>query len=186
MHAACRYLAGTPLAVLALLAACGSGDRIVGDDSAPDASETDAPVDAAPPPDAPDADAAPDSGGDSAPDAPPGSCAAAGGACQATGAACRQLDTSGIVCAGSGQVCCLVTCPELTPLPPGFCDGGPTAELYDSHECIVGYACAPVSCTTAGGSCVGLSPTACPAPRHFGDANTYSCGGGLGVACCLP
>jgi len=76
-------------------------------------------------------------------------------------------------------------CPELVQPAPGFCDGGPYAPLYDSKACIVGFACTPVSCTSAGGTCVGLAPGTCPGNK-FGDANKYSCGGGLGVACCLP
>jgi hypothetical protein len=40
-------------------------------------------------------------------------------------------------------------------------------------------------CAAAGGSCVGLYPGAC-ANGTVGDANTYGCGGGVGVMCCLP
>lgn len=43
----------------------------------------------------------------------------------------------------------------------------------------------PIACTAAGGTCVGLAPGSCPG-NNFGDATKYSCGGGLGVACCLP
>ena len=41
------------------------------------------------------------------------------------------------------------------------------------------------TCESAGGTCVPLVPDAC----EFGsvaDATQYSCGGGLGVECCLP
>ncbi len=47
--------------------------------------------------------------------------------------------------------------------------------------------CSPIpnECEAAGGSCVALYPGSC-ADGVVGDANTYSCGGGLGVECCLP
>jgi hypothetical protein len=40
-------------------------------------------------------------------------------------------------------------------------------------------------CELAGGSCVPLYPGSCTGGT-VGDARTYSCGGGLGVECCLP
>jgi hypothetical protein len=40
-------------------------------------------------------------------------------------------------------------------------------------------------CKQAGGSCVALVPDACEF-GIVGDAEEYSCGGGLGVMCCLP
>lgn len=78
-----------------------------------------------------------------------------------------------------------VTCPELIQPPPGFCDGGPFAPTYNGDGCISGFVCAPVLCAAAGGTCVGIAPGACPA-GHTGDASKYSCGGGIGVQCCLP
>ena len=42
------------------------------------------------------------------------------------------------------------------------------------------------ACVNAGGRCVALVPSACPAPGHVGDATMYGCGPGLGVECCLP
>ncbi len=42
------------------------------------------------------------------------------------------------------------------------------------------------ACVNAGGHCVALVPSACPAPGHVGDATMYSCGPGLGTECCLP
>ena len=41
------------------------------------------------------------------------------------------------------------------------------------------------SCEAAGGSCVALVPDICSL-GELGDANEYSCGGGVGVECCLP
>ncbi len=76
-------------------------------------------------------------------------------------------------------------CPVLSPPSPSFCDGGPIAAEYDSKGCVVGYACAPVSCSTAGGAGGGCAPGTCRS-GHFGDATKYDCGGGLGVTCCLP
>lgn len=78
-----------------------------------------------------------------------------------------------------------VSCPELQQPPPTFCDGGPFAPLYSSNGCINGFACAPLLCVAAGGACVALSPGSCKT-NHVGDATKYSCGGGLGVMCCLP
>ncbi|MFO0652660.1 MAG: hypothetical protein U0326_40970 [Polyangiales bacterium] len=40
-------------------------------------------------------------------------------------------------------------------------------------------------CESAGGRCVALVPSAC-ADGVTGNADWYSCGGGLGVMCCLP
>jgi hypothetical protein len=40
----------------------------------------------------------------------------------------------------------------------------------------------PVSCGSAGGACIGIYPGAC---QNWGDANAYSCGGGVGTGCCL-
>lgn len=77
------------------------------------------------------------------------------------------------------------TCPTLSPPAPSFCDGATPVPMYDSQACIVGYGCAPLSCTSAGGQCVGIAPGTCPGNK-FGDATKYSCGGGVGVGCCLP
>ena len=41
------------------------------------------------------------------------------------------------------------------------------------------------SCESAGGNCTALVPDACEY-GSVGDATQYSCGGGLGVECCLP
>lgn len=78
-----------------------------------------------------------------------------------------------------------VMCPELIQPPPGFCDSGPYAPKYNGDGCIIGFGCAPLLCTDAGGTCVALVPGACPS-NHTGDASKYSCGSGIGVQCCLP
>lgn len=39
-------------------------------------------------------------------------------------------------------------------------------------------------CAAAGGECVGVYPGAC-ADGVIGDGDTFSCGGGVGVMCCL-
>jgi hypothetical protein len=54
--------------------------------------------------------------------------------------------------------------------------------LCEANACA--YDCR-MPCEAAGGSCVALAPGAC-ADGTVGDANDYSCGGGLGVMCCLP
>ena len=80
-------------------------------------------------------------------------------------------------------------CPELVQPPPGFCPGGSVVPHKNaSTGCVDGYDCVPPAgnaCTAAGGTCVGLAPSSC-ASGHWGDASTHSCGGGLGVGCCLP
>lgn len=80
-------------------------------------------------------------------------------------------------------------CPELVPPAPGFCPGGTITPVHDkSTGCVVGFDCtppAPNACTAAGGTCVALVPSACAA-GHFADATTHSCGGGVGVGCCVP
>lgn len=179
---ACAVAAACLAAVA--VAACGAGDVVIGDDSRAtpedeaggheEAGATDAPA-------GPEA-APPDS---SAPDAKPGSCEAVPGTCQAASTPCKRRDTTGATCAKGGDVCCTTTCPQITPPSPSFCDGGPIAPEYDADRCIVGYGCAPITCTQGGGKCVALSPGSC-ASNHVGDANKYSCGGGLGVMCCLP
>jgi hypothetical protein len=167
----------------ALLVACGSGDVVIGDDTSASPADVDggatdgASGDATPKP-----DAAPDGG---PPDAPPVTCESILGACQAQGTACMQADTSGATCANAGDFCCKTTCPTLSPPAPSFCDGGTPVPKYGSGKCIVGYGCAPLGCTEAGGQCVALTPGSCPS-NHVGDAQKYSCGGGLGVMCCLP
>jgi hypothetical protein len=77
-----------------------------------------------------------------------------------------------------------VTCPQVSPPAPGFCDGGPVATKYNPNGCVSGFVCAPVACADAGGTCVGLAPGSCPS-NQFGDATKYTCGG-IGVGCCLP
>ena len=80
-------------------------------------------------------------------------------------------------------------CPELTPPSPGFCPGGSVVPRYDpSTACLIGFDCVPGAtnaCTGGGGTCVGLSPSSCAA-GHWASATTHSCGGGIGVGCCLP
>jgi hypothetical protein len=92
---------------------------------------------------------------------------AAGSQCNAdsdcwAGGTCdgQQADGSGNPCDPAEESGCLLTC---TPAP----------------------APAGNACEAAGGACVPLVPDACEFGT-VGDASTYSCGGGLGVQCCLP
>jgi hypothetical protein len=56
--------------------------------------------------------------------------------------------------------------------------------VCESNSCA--YSCETTNaCEAAGGSCVALYPGTC-ADGTVGDANEYSCGGALGVQCCLP
>jgi len=55
----------------------------------------------------------------------------------------------------------------------GICRG-PDPDCQPANDCVAG-----------GGECVALTPSSCK-DGTWGDADTYSCGGMLGVACCLP
>jgi len=145
------------LATLAA-AACNPGDLVVGDDSTALAPEPDT---GPPPPPSPDAD----------PPGPPPD-----GGADASPATDASDDAPG---PDSG-------CPILVPPAPSFCDGGPYAPTYNpATGCTNGYACTPADCLAAGGTCVGIVPGACPTGT-IGSAVDYSCGSGIGVACCLP
>jgi len=90
---------------------------------------------------------------------------------------------------------------EMTPADAGWCaapsDCGvqqlpqpkcPGEWLCESNTCSYSECGVPQpanDCEAAGGSCVGLYPGNC-ADGEIGDANDYSCGGMLGVMCCLP
>lgn len=92
---------------------------------------------------------------------------------------------------GLGVGCCLdpsTTCPTLSPPSPNFCPNGTTKPRIDADGCTRGYDCIPNpanACEAAGGQCVGLSPSSC-ANGQWADATTHSCGGGIGVGCCIP
>jgi hypothetical protein len=178
---------GVVLAAAAL--ACSAGDLVVGDDSALepgpglDAAERDG---ASPDGAIPDGAPPPDAGQDGElPDATPGVCNGSGQTCLAQGAPCYERAKGDPACPNASDFCCEVPCPTLSPPAPSFCDGGPYAARYSPGGCIIGYACAPVACADAGGTCVGLAPGSCPSNR-YGDASKYSCGGGIGTGCCLP
>jgi len=92
------------------------------------------------------------------------SCASVGGQC--TGIhyqACQGgtwADANVVTCgAGIGVGCCVM--PQPPPPPP-----------------------APNACESFGGRCTGISPSACP-EGFFADATQFSCGGGVGVGCCV-
>lgn len=92
------------------------------------------------------------------------SCASVGGTCVGvTPTACASglwADATDVSCGpGVGVGCCLGSPPP--PPPPG-----------------------PTACEQGGGQCVALTPTSC-ASGWLSDATTHSCGGGLGVACCM-
>ena len=163
----------------ALVSACG-GDVVLGDDGASEPAARDSGA-----VDATRSDGEPSASDAGAVDAAKGTCASEGGACTPQGGSCTKVDSTGLTCAVAGEICCLVSCPELQQPPPGFCDGGPIAQTFAANGCVNGFACAPVACAAAGGGCVGLAPGNCPS-NHIGDANRYSCGGGLGTMCCLP
>ncbi|MBI4701738.1 MAG: hypothetical protein HY744_11375 [Deltaproteobacteria bacterium] len=53
-------------------------------------------------------------------------------------------------------------------------DDGESDSAYDKQS----------KCASAGGKCVAITPSAC-SKGEWGDADAYSCGGGLGVGCCF-
>ncbi len=65
--------------------------------------------------------------------------------------------------------------------------GAPDAGAADAGEVDAGEVDGgtPTPCVAAGGACVPVVPRACMG-GVIGDATWYSCGGGLGVMCCLP
>lgn len=87
------------------------------------------------------------------------------------------------------------SCPPFVepPLLPNGCGAGVAyVPVYDGNGCQTGYTCPPVvnddggalvSCESIGGSCVGLTPSSCSG--SFADASKVSCGGGVGVGCCV-
>lgn len=174
------------LSVAFVVVACSTSDLVVGEDgdpTLPDASPLDGGNNDTTDTGSKD-DASPtDSGKADANDASPGCPAPA--TCVAKTEGCKALANGGAGCVAATDTCCAQTCPQLSPPAPSFCDGGPVAALYDASGCVVGYQCAPIACSAGGGQCVGLSPSSCP-NGHFGDATKYSCGPGIGVACCLP
>jgi hypothetical protein len=69
---------------------------------------------------------------------------------------------------------------QLQNLPQPRCPG----QWVCTEESTCSYDCR-MPCEAAGGECVGLAPGNC-ADGEVGDANDYSCGGAVGVMCCLP
>lgn len=169
------------IASLVAIGACGSGDLIVGDDSRDDGappSEGGDDRDAS----TPDADGSTNDG--SGDDGAATACSAAPGTCVPDASGCRVANEA-LTCPAAGTFCCLQECPSISQPPPGFCEAGNPAPIYDKGACITGFACTPVACATAGGTCVAVVPGACTT-GHVGDATQYSCGPGIGVMCCLP
>jgi hypothetical protein len=76
-------------------------------------------------------------------------------------------------------------CPQIMPPAPGFCTNGIVVPRKNSNGCTTGFDCAPNACVAAGGTCLGLAMSTC-LTGHWADATTHSCGGGIGVGCCLP
>lgn len=69
--------------------------------------------------------------------------------------------------------------PSDDAAPPPH-DGGPAPDAGPTPD-----AGPANTCEAAGGECVPVVPDAC-SEGIVGDAREYSCGGGLGVMCCLP
>jgi hypothetical protein len=82
-----------------------------------------------------------------------------------------------------GAFCCL----EFPDAGKGS-DGGQDAGQDGGQATDSGGADADagaVTCASAGGQCVAVVPGACAGGTVL-DPNQYSCGGGIGVECCLP
>jgi len=71
---------------------------------------------------------------------------------------------------------------KLQSLPQPKCPGGWQCE---GNACSFTECSGENACEAAGGSCVALGPNGCKV-GSVGDATKYSCGGALGVQCCLP
>jgi hypothetical protein len=175
----------TSVALAAVAIACGKADLRVGDDTTTSSPEPDAePSLDSNVPDSAGVDSATEDAAKTEDAATPEAASPCTfpAMCLAAGEPCTQF-ASNSTCS-AGKVCCAVTCPEIAPPSPTLCDGGPTAPLFDSSGCTIGFGCAPVACASAGGQCVALGPGAC-ANGTPGNANKYSCPG-AGTMCCLP
>jgi hypothetical protein len=118
-------------------------------------------------------------------------CTAAGGECRALSLpqACDNWGSaSQYSCGGGvGVGCCLPSCPELVQPGPGYCTNGNIVTKTNAagctyYDCVLDGGPAMNPCVAGGGSCIGLVPSACPAPQSW---SSLSCGGGVGVGCCL-
>ncbi len=89
-------------------------------------------------------------------------------------------------------------CRPIPPLSPDVCavDERVVSHL-DDRGCWLSYECQPNDqdggpapdadvppCPTGRGQCVGISPTSCP-DGVFAPSDVASCGGGIGVGCCV-
>lgn len=168
--------------VLAGAVSCTKGDRIVGEDFVPEDADVsdvgdvdDAAIDAGL--DVGDGSIEAASDGAVELDADASTCS---GTCLPSGAACFEI--SATETCPTSHACCITECPTLSLPSPSFCDGGPYAALYAPLGCVVGYACAPADCASAGGACVVAG--AC-ANGKVGNESSYACSGN-GTVCCLP
>ena len=101
-----------------------------------------------------------------------------------TGSACSATCTTYQICSKDSE-CPGAATGSCVPIEPkgggiGYCKEHGDAGAHDAGEHDAGG-----TCTGAGGACVALVPNNCAA-GHIGSATTYSCGGGLGLECCLP
>lgn len=129
-------------------------------------------------------------------------CEAAGGSCDPVtmDGTCGDGAMSSDLSCGDGVVgvgCCLPV-EDVNPCEDagGSCEpapapGGPTCGGTQRDDLSCGemdtICCMPPAgtCEDAGGECVAVVPDACP-DGIIGDAMAFTCGGGVGVMCCLP
>lgn len=117
-------------------------------------------------------------------DATPTPCASFSGTCVTADVSCQAVEARG-TCANHDERCCTEACPHVEPPPSSACLGTTPIAKYTATGCIFAYACAPVDCVAAGGSCV-LASASCPS-GHTGDPSSYACGlEAVGPKCCLP
>ncbi len=125
------------------------------------------------------------------PPPPVSQCEAKGGRCTGISpTSCPEgffADAKDFSCGGGVGAGCCWACPTLSPPAPGFCTNGTIEARKDEAGCVRGYDCVQSTkneCEQKGGQCVGLTPSSCVGGT-WADASTHSCGGGIGVGCCV-
>ena len=150
---------------LGCVAACATGDLIIGDDTTASVPDGAAP-----------ATGGLDGGGE---DSSSFTCVTPAGACVDAAVLCAEVAPD-FTCAAPDERCCKTACAVVAKPPPSTCRGDAAVPLF-TGACIREYACPPARCVSAGGAC-GL-PQTCATVAY--DASTYACTNNDDV-CCLP
>jgi hypothetical protein len=104
-------------------------------------------------------------------------------------APCLPVPISGTWTASTTKLTLTETTPSAESRPYTYALTGNHLILKGTHGMISGSltrVSGANACATGGGRCTGLGPHGCGVGNQTGDANQFSCGGGLGVMCCLP